>query len=187
MPQNKFITNCSDIIDWDIVIQSISTRPGKLLTTDRQKWKVNENPVYGELIELWEKSNFNFDAVKWINYYPGEDFSDDVVVKLENLLNVKRLKVWISRIDPGWCTPWHWDTDENESAWLKKGRLRRFICFIDRPAVGHILATEEHCFYNEAIGNIYEWETHNLWHAGMNCGLTPKYLFNFLGYDQASE
>ena len=181
--QTKFLGNCSEFIDWESIVHTVSKRPGKLVTTDKSQWKYNTNPVYGEFIKMWEEANFNVGSVRWINYYPGEDFGDDVVAKFEELYQVTRLKVWISRIDPGYCTPWHWDTDDNEAEWINQGNIRRFICFMDPPQIGHMLAMEDHCFYKEAVGNVYEWENFKLWHAGTNCGLTPKFLFNFLGYD----
>lgn len=183
MEKVKFVGNCADIIDWNTVVEEIIDKPGKLVTADRSKWKMDTNPVYGELVELWEKANFNFDAIKWINYYPGEDFDNEVIVKLENLLKVKTIKVWLARINPGWCTPWHWDTDDNEVEWNKLGNTRRFMIFIDPPAVGHMLAMEDHCFYNEAVGNIYEWSDYKLWHAGTNVGLAPKFILHWMTYD----
>ena len=52
MDKIKFVGNCSDIIDWNVVIESIIDKPGKVVTTDRTQWKMNTNPVYGELIEI---------------------------------------------------------------------------------------------------------------------------------------
>lgn len=183
MEKIKFIGNCADLIDWNSVIQEIINKPGRPITTDRSQWKMDTNPVYGELIELWENANFNFDSIRWINYFPGGDFDKDVITTLENLLQVKSVNTWIARIDPGWCTPWHWDTNDDAEQWKLLGNIRRFMVFIEPPAVGHILATEYGCFYNEAVGNIYEWEDWKMWHAGTNCGLTPKFMLHMVAHD----
>jgi hypothetical protein len=177
----KFITNCSDKINWDSIIEVIINKPGKDLIPDKSLWN-DRNPGYGKLFSLWEDANFNLSSAKWTNYYPGKDYDDCISKQFEDLLQVKHIRSWISRIDPGYCTPWHWDTDDKEDEYLKLGKLKRYSCHISKPAVGNIFIIGKQAHYFWEQGDLYEWNNHRAWHAGINVGLTPKFLFNFLSY-----
>jgi hypothetical protein len=177
----NFLFNCSDVIDWNEIIDEIKDKPGKPLIPDRALWN-EKNPGYGKLLEMWEKSNFNFNSIKWSNYYPGKDYTDTTISIFENLLKVGHVRSWISRIDPGYCTPWHWDTDDNEEEYLKLGELKRFTCHISVADYGQVflIGKEAHYFWKQ--GDLHEWSNYKAWHAGMNCGTSSKFLYNFLGY-----
>lgn len=178
----KLITNCSNKIDWPQIIETIKDKPGKELIPDKSLWD-ERNPGYGELFGLWERSNVSLASARWVNYYPGKDYDDSTISVLEDLLKVKHIRSWISRIDPGYCTPWHWDTDDREQEYLKLGNLRRFSCHIGEPEFGHVFLIGKEAHYFQEQGNLHEWSSHHAWHAGINCGLTPKFLFNLLAYD----
>jgi hypothetical protein len=178
---STFICNTSDKIDWNEIVVPLIDKQGKDLIPDRTLWN-DRNPGYSELFSMWEKSNFNFSSVRWTNYYPGKDYREDTIPFFEEFLNVKHVRSWISRIDPGFCTPWHWDTDDNEEKYLQLGKLKRYTCHISEAQFGQVflLGKEAHYFWNQ--GDLYEWSNHRAWHAGMNCGTSPKFLFNFLSY-----
>jgi hypothetical protein len=172
----KIINNCSKYINWDNVIEKISTIPGK----NSYKGFVNEKePEIVDLINSWK--NWNNESIEWINFYP-EDFGIDIVDVFSVLVDKECCRAWISKINPGKSAPWHWDWDSNETEYLKKGDLIRYHCSITDPQIGHVFIVKDTALYRSKKGDIYEWENYKDFHAGTNCGLVPKYNFNFLGY-----
>lgn len=179
--KTQYISNCANLINWIDIVAQLKTQPGKEVLFNKDAYTAA--PGYQELFSKWGSANFNTASAKWINYYPGVNFSSDITETFSNIVGVNHIRSWISRIDPGCCTPWHWDVDDNEDEYLKLGNLRRFICHIGEPDYGHVLLIEEDCHYFKENGSIYEWENYKLWHGGMNCGTTPKFLYSFLGYN----
>jgi len=57
--------------------------------------------------------------------------------------------------------------------------FKRWHVHISKPAFGHAFCVDDKCFYNQEQGSVYEWSDRKYWHAGSNCGLVPKYVFNF--------
>lgn len=173
----KFVLNCGELVNWQRIINAVSKKKGVSIVPDRS----DTNDEYRALYDLWDSVGLNYEGVKWTNYYP-RDYDSSVATILEKELGVTHIRSWISRIDPGYSAPWHYDIDHNEEDYLKLGTLRRFICFIGEPAPGHASFVESQCFCNERSGNVYEWSDYRAWHAGSNAGLTPKYQYNFLAY-----
>jgi hypothetical protein len=122
---SKLIANCSSLVDCESIVSELLDKPGKDLLPNKFLWN-EKNSGYGELFSLWESGNFNLASAKWTNYYPGKDYDETVTTAFEKLLGVKTARAWISRVDPGYCTPWHWDTDDNEEYYLSLGNLKRF-------------------------------------------------------------
>lgn len=178
----KFVVNCASLIDWPSIICSIKNKPGTSVVPDRKKLSSNE---YQKLFDMWDNANFNYSSAKWINYYP-EDYGYTISNTFESIVKSKHIRSWISRIDPGYYAPWHWDIDDNETEYLKLGKLRRFICFIGEVHPGHVSIINNSCLHAEQEGNIYEWNSYNDWHAGVNAGLIPKFQYNYLGYEDSS-
>ena len=179
---SKFLFNCSDRIDFEKIVDNLKNRPGKDVLPDKKLWN-ERNPGYGKLFSMWESGNFNLASAKWTNYYPGQDYPEQVTSIFEDMLGMKTVRAWISRVDPGYCTPWHWDTDDNEQYYLSLGSLKRFSCHISKPEFGHvfILGKEAHYFWQQ--GDVHEWNNHCAWHAGFNCGVKPKFMLQLLTYE----
>lgn len=178
----NFIYNCAAELDWKSIIQSIEYLPGAPITPDRNKLTGVD---YQNLFQLWDSCNFNYNSAKWINYY-AKDYGNDVEKIFERIVKAKHVRSWISRIDPGYCAPWHWDIDNNENEYLKLGKLRRFTCFIGNSHPGHVSIINNTCMHLEKEGNIYEWSNYREWHAGVNAGTISKFQYNYLGYDYSS-
>lgn len=165
------------IPDWNDVISKLDN--GKDITIDPNKWNL-DTPGYEEIYKIWHDANFNVSAIKWTNFYPGENFSNDIDKKLCEHLEVNYLRSWISRVDPGYFAPWHWDVDDNEDDYLKLGTPRRFSCFITPPSLGHIFILGKDYFFNTKQGSLYEWNNYKEWHAGINAGFQPKFIYHLL-------
>ena len=88
----------------------------------------------------------------------------------------------ISRVDPGYMAPWHWDVDDNEQAYLQKGEIKRYSITMCSPTMGHIFVIGDDYIYGAPEGSIFKWNDHRAWHTGINAGMTPKFTFHILGY-----
>mgnify|MGYP006429442957 CR=1 FL=1 len=174
--------NSSHLIDWDTVIQSLKNNTGKEIAATKNKKELVDNPEYSRLFELWESRGFNLSSAKWTNFYPGDDYSDTTIPLLEDYLKVHHIRSWISRIDPGYCTPWHWDIDNNINDYKKLGDLVRYSIHISKPDYGHAFLIGKTANYFCEQGDVYRWSDYDAWHGGFNCGVSPKYLLNFLSY-----
>lgn len=168
-------------MDWSNIINSLSTQEGTSITTDPSYWN-SDNPEYGEIYKLWKSADFNEKSIKWINYYPDKNYSKNIETEISASLNVSPLRSWISRIDPGYYAPWHWDIDDNIEEYKAKGPILRYTVFIDKPQMGHIFILSDKYYFNIETGTTLEWPNYSDWHAGINGGLAPYYMFHLLGH-----
>lgn len=179
----KFIANC-DIVDWKTLINSLSLTEGKSITLDINNFNSNDSR-YVDIFTKLKNAKFNPSSAKWINYYPDIHYSSDIDLDIKDWLNLKGYhRTWISRLDPGYYAPWHWDVDDNESDYLKKGPIKRFSGFLDTQgsSIAHVFTIGKSSISNTEQGDFYEWNSYNSWHAGMNGGLFPKYMYHILGW-----
>jgi hypothetical protein len=178
----KFIGNTSSIINWDDVINELETQEPAFIGPRHR----SNDPVIGisNIAKLWDDAGLKTldqgGTVGWDMFFPGKQFDRTVVDRFANFVDVDPLNCWISRVHPGNVAAWHWDANDNEELYQEMN-LVRFSCHVSKPAVGHVLIVEDHCFYNEEQGNTYQWPLRMSWHGGSNCGLVPKYIFNFFG------
>lgn len=179
----KYIGNCSNI-NWNGLRNSLLNREGKIITMDLKNFN-SQDKRYVEIFNNLSKANFNEDSAKWTNYYSGLDYSQSVDNVLLDWLGLNGLhKTWVSRIDPGYYAPWHWDVDDYEEEYLKKGSIRRFSGFIDPKEKGmaHVFTIEKDAICNTNSGDFYEWSNYKSWHSGMNGGLYSKFMYHVLGW-----
>ena len=163
------------MIDWNSVISNLTD--GKVVTVDPARWNM-DNPEYKQILNLWKSKNFNTDSVKWTNFYATKD----IEIEIANQVNIIPLRSWISCVEPGYMTGYHYDIDDNEKEYLKHGRLKRYAVFISESTVGHIFILGSNYYYNKPQGTILEWDNYREWHNGINGGLANKYMFHILGY-----
>jgi hypothetical protein len=166
-------------INWKDIV--LNLKNGVEITPNVEYWNLN-TPGYIDILNLWKSSNFNLSSIKWTNFYPGKHFSLDVEKTVSQNLNINPLRSWISKIDPGFCAPWHWDVDDNEAEYQTRGNLVRYSCFAEEPTPGHIFQLENNYYYNVPCGQLIKWKHHRQWHAAANFGLTPKYMYHILGF-----
>jgi len=163
------------MIDWKMVIDNL--KDGRVITVNPTNWNM-DNPKYREMVELWESNNFNTASVRWINYYDTKEIES----KIADELSITPLRSWISCVEPGYMTGYHYDIDDNEQEYLSHGLLKRYTVFISEPAIGHVFILGKDYFINNSIGTVVKWKNHREWHCGMNGGLQNKYMFHILGY-----
>jgi len=169
-------------INWSEVILSIKDLEGVAITTDPTRWNL-DNSAYTDIYQTWNDAKFNHQSIKWTNYYPGVHYSQNIVNDLLPTLELTGVhRSWISRLDPGYYAPRHWDVDDNEQQYLTKGDVKRFSISMSGPVLGHIFILEDTYYFNMEAGTIIKWPNYKNWHTGINGGLVPKYMFHILGY-----
>jgi hypothetical protein len=163
------------MIDWNLVVANL--KDGRVVTVDPERWNMN-NPEYAKMLQLWKDSNFNTDSVKWTNYYDTKDIEKEIAKEV----GITPLRSWISCVEPGYMTGYHYDINDNEEAYLTHGLLKRYSVFISNPSVGHLFILGKEYFYNNLQGTIVKWSNYKEWHNGINGGLENKYMFHIIGY-----
>jgi hypothetical protein len=187
------LTSCSFLglfsqLDWDDVIQSLLKQEGSTITTDPSRWNL-DNSEYGKILKLWDEANFNYNSIKWTNYYPEKHFPSKIDLDVCEYLKLDGVhRSWISRVDPGYYAPWHWDVDDNEYEYLKKGEIKRYSIFItgdnymQESTLGQIFILGNDYLYQCPKGSIFKWNNYKEWHAGINAGLKPKFMYHLIAY-----
>ena len=163
------------MINWNSIIGNLTN--GKVVTVDPNNWNM-DNPEYQKILDLWKSKKFNTASVKWTNYYTTKDIETEIAKNL----NITPLRSWISCVEPGYMTGYHYDVDDNEQEYLKHGILKRYTIFASQPSLGHVFILGNDYFYNKPQGTILKWGNHQEWHNGINGGLSNKYMFHLLGY-----
>jgi hypothetical protein len=174
----KLVGNTGNAIDWTQVVANIENLEGIVLP--KLIWP---NPHFSKMRSMYENSNYIMDSAEWINYYPDQHY-DEILNKEfgKTVGKLRYARAWISRINPGKTAPWHWDLDDGEEEYLKEGKLVRYSCKMSE-GVAQVAIVGNTAIHGGMIGDIHQWPDHRLWHGSVNAGLTPKYQFNYLAYD----
>jgi len=165
--------------DWSAIIKNL--KEGSDVTVDPKRWNL-DNPEYTKIFNVWKDANFNLNSIKWTNYYPGIHFSEKIIdEQIEHLKIQKIHRSWISKLDPGFMAPWHWDVDDHEEEYLKYGHIYRYTIMIEAMDHGHILIIGKDHHFNQPKNTIIKWSNYKEWHSGINAGMTPSYMLHILG------
>jgi hypothetical protein len=164
------------------IVSSLTNQVGIEITTNPDHWNM-DTEGYSEIYKIWREAKFNPASIKWINYYPNTHYDQSLVNDIAKYLRLNGVhRSWISRIDPGYYAPWHWDVDDLESEYLIKGPIKRYSIMLGKPALGHIFIVGDDYLYNLPDGSIFKWNNYKDWHAGTNAGLVPNFMLHILGY-----
>jgi hypothetical protein len=178
----KYVGNCSEIIDWNKVIEDLANQEPAYVGPKHDVGHAvpGVEEVAGQLRNAGYKMAHEGGNARWDMYLPGVNFSRDIVEKFIDFVGLDGYtNCCISRVKPGDVAPWHWDITDDEETLIKEGRgMDRFHCHISPPTHGHIFIVEDECLYLRRQGDVFRWPERRSWHAGANCGLTPKYTFN---------
>lgn len=178
----NYIGNISNLIDWQVVVDKLAvTEPGYIGPRHSSK-----DDIVGiqEMAKLWDDAGFVLinegGNAGWDMFFPDKHFDKNIVDTFASYVNATPLSCWISRVNPGCMTPWHWDCNDNEEYYSTLNTVR-YTCHISKPGIGHAIMIEDTCIHNQEQGAVWQWPARTSWHGGINCGFEPKYLFNFFG------
>jgi hypothetical protein len=187
----KFLGNTGSIINWDDVIAGLErydyeSHPGPndpIPDTGPTHKAGDPIPLLNQVTDIWINEGYKTvetgGTVQWDMFFPGKHYDQSVQDKFCEIFEITpKSSSWISRIRPGRQAPIHWDVNDDEEELLKKPDAVRWHCHIGKPAFGHVFVCENEVFYNRQQGDVFQWDSRRYWHAGSNCGLVPKYMFN---------
>jgi len=165
----EYVGNCP--INWQQLIQHLEIQQPET----GPKHKAGDNiPGLEEITDMWAAAGYGR-SVQWDMFYPGVHFDNTVVEQFVEWSGMPDFtSAWVSRIHPGYFAPIHWDVQDNEPL----PDTIRYHVHMTQPQFGHVFIVEDQCLYNQAQGSAYKWSSRKAWHAGTNCGLAPKYIFN---------
>ncbi len=167
--------------DWNDVLKNLPLQGGESKTPSADFYR-NLDGRFDSIINQWKQAGYDqCDSVEWINYYPDSHYNSIVAEKFSIWSNSKCARNWISRMRPGKMAPFHQDIDDNLEEYLAMGELVRFSVFISQPSPGGLFLLKEQVYHNEPQGKVIMWDDYLDWHAGVNCGLTDKFMFHYLG------
>jgi hypothetical protein len=179
-----FLGNISDVFDCEKLISQAIQHQGEThtghipLPTDHPEY---ENFIIQD--KLSKQAGYDVNgAMEFRHFKPAKHFDNEFVDIFADYVKATPLVVFVSEIKPGRMAPWHFDIDPNEQENKKKGNLIRFHLHLSKPENGHVFIVGKEIFYNVPQGSVYQWNDLSAWHAGTNCGIVPKYLFSFKGY-----
>ncbi len=178
----KCVGNCNDIIDWNRLILDIKDQEPAYIGPSHNR--SHSIPGIHDILDIWDRAEYKLlkdgGTVGWDMFLPDRNFDRKIVDAFAEYVGVEFYNsAWISRVNPGMVVPYHWDVHDHEEELLKLPNFKRWHCHVSPPTWGHAFFVDNECFYNQQQGATYEWNDRRLWHAGSNCGLVPKYTFNF--------
>jgi hypothetical protein len=184
MNSAKFLGNCSDVIDWNTVIEDIKQQIPPTIAPMRGEGyskrvpdKIEMSDELNKTFEIWDAAGYKTTdeggSVEWHMFYPGSNFDESIVKKFCDRFNIEHYdNCWISVIHPGHISPWHVDQ------YKIKDTNNRYHCHMGMPEMGHIFMLENDYFVNGTQGDTFVWNNPKAWHSGVNAGRSPKFLFN---------
>ena len=179
---SKFVGNTNHIIDWQSTVDELVSMPPGYIGPRHSG--VDDIIGIQQMAKLWDQAGFKLlkdnGTAGWDMFFPEKHFKKEIVDIFSEFVNVDPIDCWISRIHPGNMTPWHWDCNDKEEEYSLL-HTARFTCSISKPEYGHVVMVEDTCLYFQEQGNVWRWPHRTSWHGGINCGFSPKYLFNFFG------
>lgn len=184
----RYFGTTDGIIDWDPIVQicekcDAGDKNTVTSVVDRSEAEADGSLLesYRGIIGTWQEAGYDLKDIYWHDYYPGEHFDIEIQNRFADIVNADPRRVFVSDVAPGRNVPYHWDVEDKEEEWLAEGKLKRWVCFMDKPRWGSVLILEDECFHNVKQGAIYEWDNYRSHHAGTCVGQHHQYLFHFLG------
>jgi hypothetical protein len=181
---NRYISNCSHLINWKIIIDSLEkTSSGEVYDDNlfnsifyKEDLLKNSNEYHNKTtLSIWKDAGYNLKSIDFRLYRPKTHYDSSVNDILSNFLGGRFHKSNISKLFPGTTVGMHEDSTPISSL----GNIyKRFVIFISPPTTGHVFTLGNQCFHNVDLGSIYEWENLNLLHSASNMSFDPYYLFH---------
>lgn len=179
----KFVGNSNHIIDWQIVIDDIANQTPAYIGPRHDVG--HDVPGVEEVAVPLRNAGYKLvtegGSLGWDMFLPDTNFDRKIIDDFAEWIGMDSyVNAWISRVHPGNMAAWHWDVTDDEETLSKQEHLRYHV-HMSQPSPGHIFIVEDQCLYFKQQGDCYKWPSRKSWHAGANCGLVPKYVFNIWG------
>jgi hypothetical protein len=179
----EFVGNCNNIIDWESIVSSLILQPPSYIGPRHSE--TDDIIGISNISKSWNDAGYvltsNGGSAGWGMYFAGDNFDKSIIEIFSNFVGINPINAWISCINPGQMAPWHWDANDYEEEYSKMLNMLRFSCHISKPSPGHVFIVDDLCLYNQRQGDTWKWSSRQSWHAGANCGIVPKFMFNIFG------
>lgn len=179
----KYFGNCATEIDWNKLIAELDAQEPAYIGPRHRAG--DDAPGIDDVAKLWEDAGYKTKDrggnASWDMFVPGVNFNKDLVLTFANCVGLETYTAaWISRINPGYVAPWHWDVTDDDIV-LSQQKCIRYHCHIQPQSTGfgQALIVDDTYLYNQKQGEIYLWPERKAWHGAVNCGLHPFYSFHF--------
>jgi len=188
----KFITNISNLFNCEDLIKRLELNKG--FESGLLDYNLTEEEIINEipkdkrlpsdntkyLTDLLN-SGYSWELIKWQHFNLDESFSD-IINSFSNLVKMKNIRCFVTRLDPGNLAPYHWDEcDCIYRSETNLDKIFRYTFFLSPANFGNIFIVDNKCFNKEEQGNVYKWNHYTDFHGAYNTSTTPQYLFHFLG------
>ena len=165
----NFVGNCSSV-DWDKLIQDLENHTPRIRPPASA-------PSLIKIETLWNKAGYKSKELggtaEWQMYDVGECFDESIIQEIIEFAKIPHYTyAWISKVMPGYCAPPHFDVMHSDK------ELHRMHVYPTDSQMGHVFYIDNEYITDYKKGDVYIWSDPNSWHAGMNCGLEPKYMLN---------
>lgn len=166
-----YLGNCSNLVDWDSVINDLENKNPDFIGPPEKKSGLDDIEKFWK--QAGYKSKLLGGTVEWQMYYAGTTFDKKIADIVAEFAGIPHYTFsWISKIMPGYCAAPHFDQMESDK------KIYRLHVHIADSEMGHVFYVGNEYITNYKKGDVYIWNDPHAWHAGMNCGLHPKYMLN---------
>lgn len=166
-----YLGNCSDLVDWRQLIKNLENKIPDFIGPPDTTY------ILEPIQKLWDSAGYKGKSkggtVEWQMYYAGISFDKEIVDKVAEFAKIPHYTFsWISKIAPGYCAAPHYDQMKSDK------QIYRMHVHLEDDEMGHVFYVGNEYITNYKQGDTYIWNDPHAWHAGMNCGLKPKYMLN---------
>ena len=165
-----FVGNCTTVA-WDNLIKDLENHVPRLRPPTKS------SNTLTEIENLWNEVGYkgkpDGGTAEWQMYDAGECFDKSIVDTIIEFAEIPHYTyAWISKIMPGYCAPPHFDVMKSDKT------IHRMHVYPVDAQMGHVFYVGDQYITDYKKGDVYVWRDPLAWHAGMNCGLAPKYMLN---------
>ncbi len=181
----EIVSNCASIVDWKNFVECLESKnPGIVKSGHPKRWVgiTDDDPnfqvtpdmekfVNDTATEL-DAAEYDYSGVLWKIYRVDEHFNKDVVDLLCKFFNIKLRMANAYCVMPGCNVPFHVDPQDGSDE-----NIVRYTWQINNPSCSQALLVGNEALTNMQLGDVYQWDNHNMWHAACNAGFEPAYYF----------
>lgn len=180
----KYIGNLNDVASTEDLVSSLSAGQYELCYLYDSAGEVKSeflDSVQRENVLNWKRAGYPDPICNGVIHCPHFDFDEQFLYAINQYLGIIADRCAISVTMPGQVIAPHTDVDGREQELRKFGELKGFHIHLGVPVPGHVFMIEDHAFYMEKDGAVYEWDTWDSLHSGANAGLETRYIIAIRG------
>ena len=171
----KYVGNCSDAFDWDQITQKLDEQQ-----VSHKKYEEGST-ASKEIDDAWAESK---ESVDFFTYHTGEAYDPDLDKRFGEWIGCEPYMAWFSKMATGKSCGQHEDKEIAERLESEGKNMKDFVRYhvhVTEPCMGGVLIIEKDCYHMEEQGSVWEWNSPDALHLGVNAGHKTKVLYHFVG------